>query len=585
MADLSSRSMRFALNNMRVFAGQGRRAPARRTGRSGAPLCVVAALVAAGGGGACHRENKAPKDTSPHVLAAPDLTPPAPEPPASGTLPAPANVPPPHAPAGVLRVHLDTEPTNLHPLSDDAAVRAVTSGLIYQTLLDCSGGTYRPELAESWDVSDDGMRIALRMRAGVRWHDHHAFGVLDVQATLEPLLRPSADAALLRAELADVDSIELVSERTVRLVLKRPSDLVLRALCDVPMLPDHLVRGVRPEASPIAKQPVGTGPFRFVSWERGKRIRLQRAPDAWGPAPGVDEIVFDLDADGVRALNRTRRGELDILPRVLDVHYPDQVEAATLHGMTALYKLTPDRTSFVIINTRHDPLGDPRVRRAMSLLWDRARFARELHKDLARPIGGPLFGDAASAAAPTFDRPRATAMLEAAGYRDTDADGVRDRDGRPIRLTLLEAAGSRTLGVEGHAFVLEMRKAGILVDAVTVDAATFMARLRRGDFDLAPMMWEELPDEDPSPLFGADGLFNFSGYASPALEPLWDELRRAPGEAGRRPVLARIARVVADEQPLIFLYRTDVPALVSTRVHGLAAVGDRLDLSRVWLDP
>src|SRR6185436_10456979 len=107
----------------------------------------------------------------------------------------------------------------------------------------------------------------------------------------------------------------MVTERTLRLVLARPSDLALRALCDIPILPDHLVRGVRPESSPIARQPVGTGPFRFAGWERGKRIRLVRVPESWGPSVGVEEIVFDLDPDAVHALNRTRRGELEILPR------------------------------------------------------------------------------------------------------------------------------------------------------------------------------------------------------------------------------------------------------------------------------
>jgi peptide/nickel transport system substrate-binding protein len=583
MADLSSRSMRFALNNTRVFDGQASWRRPRREATLAACLACLGALAAGG----CRTEKRPTKDPAAHGGGKPDLTLPRPDPPPSGTLPTPAAVPaPPHPPAGTLHVHLDAEPTNLHPFAAaDSAVRAVTDGLVYQTLIDCTGGAYRPLLAESWDVSDDGMRIALRMRSGVRWHDRRAFGVLDVQATLEPLLRKGTDAAILRAELADVDSIELVSERTIRLVLKRPSDLALRALCDVPILPDHLVRGVRLESSPIAKQPVGTGPFRFAAWERGKRIRLQRAPDAWGPGPpvGVDEIIFDLDADAVRALNRTRRGELDILPRVLDVHYPDQVEPSTLHGMTELYRLTPQRTSFLLVNHRHEPLGDVRVRRALALLWDRERFAHELHKDLARPIGGPVFGGAVPP--PAFDRARAIKLLDEAGYRDTNADGVRDRDGRPIRLTMLEVAGSRTLPVEAHAFVLEMRKAGLLVDVVTTDPATVQARLARGEFDLAPMMWEELPDEDPSPLFAAGGLFNYGGYQSSALLPLWDRLRTAPGEAGRRPLLEQIARIVGDEQPVIFLYRTDVPALVSTRVHGLAAIGDRLDLRRVWLDP
>jgi ABC-type oligopeptide transport system substrate-binding subunit len=150
---------------------------------------------------------------------------------------------------------------------------------------------------------------------------------------------------------------------------------------------------------------------------------------------------------------------------------------------------------------------------------------------------------------------------------------------------MLTTAGSRTLAVEAHAFVLEMRRAGILVDVVPADPATLLARLRKGDFDLAPMIWQGRPDEDPSALYGATGAFNYSGYRSSVLETALDDLRRAPGIAARRPILTRIAGLLAADQPVIFLYRYDVLALVGTRVHGLAAVGDRLDFRRVWLDP
>jgi peptide/nickel transport system substrate-binding protein len=519
-----------------------------------------------------------------HTAAAPDLGPLRPPPPPAEAVPEPAAVPAPARRGGSLRVHLDAEPQSLLPLAEgDAAAAQVTNGLVYETLLDCRDGTYRPGLAESWDVSNDGMRLAVRVRSGVHWHDRRAFGVLDVQGTVEPLLRTGADAPVLRAELADVASIELVTERTIRFVLKRPSDLALRALCDVPMLPDHLVHGIRPEASPIARQPVGTGPFRFGGWDHGKRIRLERNPEYWGEAPGVDEIVFDVDPDAIRALNRTRRGDIDLLSRVIDAHYPDQVEPTTLHGDTMLLRMRSRRYSFLSVNHLHYPLADPRFRRALALLWDRARFAGELHNDLAVPIGGPpLTGDLP---APALDRPRAASALDDAGYRDSDADGVRDHLGHPIRLTLLEPAGNRQFHVEAHAFALEARKVGVLIDLLPADAATILQRLKRGEFDLAPLIWEGTPDEDPEPLYGGAGAFNYGGYRSSALEALIDEARGAAGPAARAPILTRIARLLADDQPVIFLYRYDVPALVSTRVHGLAAIGDRFDLRRVWLDP
>ncbi|HVY39426.1 MAG TPA: ABC transporter substrate-binding protein [Polyangia bacterium] len=545
-----------------------------------ASALLLAAIVCAGGG--CR--HKKPPAAGSKVAATPDFTPLRPPPPPAETLPAPAEVPPPSRRGGSVRVHLDAEPSTLLPLVEsDASAAQITNGLVYETLLDCRDGTYRPGLAESWDVSNDGMRIAVRVRGGVHWHDHRAFGVMDVQATVEPLLRNGSDAPVLRAELADVASIELVTERTVRFVLKRPSDLALRALCDVPILPDHLVRDVRPESSFIARSPIGTGPYRFAGWERGKRIRLERAPEYWGPAGGVDEIVFDLDADAVRALNRTRRGEIDILSRVIDAHYPDQVEPTTLHGASKLLRLRSRRYSFLAVNHQRYPLADPRFRRALAELWDRTRFAGELHNDLARPIGGPPLTD--DIAAPPFDRKRAAAALDDAGYRDTDADGVRDHLGHPIRVSLLEPTGNKLFHVEAHAFALEARKVGVLVDLIPADAATILQRLKRGDFELAPLIWEGAPDENPEPLYGAGGAFNYGGYRSTALDALIDEARLAPGPAARAPVLSRIARLLADDQPVIFLYRYDVPALQSVRVHGLAAVGDRFDLQRVWLDP
>jgi len=539
----------------------------------------LVALSALAGG--CRKAKKTPASAA--RTAAADLAPSRPPPPPALALPAPSAVPPPPRTGGTLRVHLDAEPANLLPMGDDAAATQVTAGLVYQTLLDCSDGTYRPGLAESWDVSNDRMRLAVRVRTGVHWHDHRAFGVMDVKATFEPLLRAGTDAQAFRAALADVASIELVTERTIRFVLKRPSDFVLRALCEVPILPDHLVGGARLEASPIARQPVGTGPFRFAGWEHGKRIRLERSAESWAPPPGVDEIVFDVDPDAVRALNRTRRGEIDLLTRVLDVHYPDQVDPATLHGGTALLRLPTYRYSFLLVNHQRYPLSDPRFRRAIAGLWDRTRLASELHAGLARPIGGPPLGAAAIAAAPA-DRARAVAALEDAGYRDSDADGVRDHLGHPIRMTLLEPAGNKVFNVEARAFALEMRKAGLLVDVIPADAATTMARLKRGDFDLCPMTWQGAPDEDPTPLYGQAGAFNYGGYRSSALEALLDEARAADGPAARAPILERVARLLADEQPVIFLYQYDVPALVATRVKGLAAVGDRFDLRRVWLE-
>jgi peptide/nickel transport system substrate-binding protein len=485
---------------------------------------------------------------------------------------------------GTLHVHLESEPPHLNPLQDQLQViDRVVGNLVYETLIECRENQYRPGLAESWDVSADGERITVRLRGGARWHDDHVVSGVDVQATFEPLLRAGSRQPLLHAMLEDVEAVDVLPERAARFRLRQPSDLALRALCEIPILPAEILRKSGSAVTQLGRQPVGTGPFRFSAWEHGKRIRLVRSRPAQPPRPPfLDEIVFEIDGDGSRALVRTRRGEIDILPRVLDQLYPEQVAPSTLRDTLDLWWLTPDRISFIVPNHRRGPLGDARFRQAVSLLWDRARFADEIHHDLARPIGAPAFAEVPP---DPLDRKQAISLLEAAGFRDTDGDGVRDVGGVPIRLTFLVPSGARSLTAETRGFALDLRRAGLLLDTVAVDPAALQARLDRGDFDLATLTWDGRPDEDPRPLFGSQGQLSFIGYRSERLQSLLDQVRLAPGPAARVPALQQVGEWLASERPVIFLYRHDVPALVAKRVHGLSGVGDRLDLRSVWVDP
>jgi len=485
---------------------------------------------------------------------------------------------------GTLRVHLEAEPPHLNPLQDSLQViDHVVGGLVYETLVECRADRYLPGLAESWDVSGDGLRLTLHLRAGVRWHDDKVFSGIDVQATLEHLMRSQSAAPLLHAMISDLEGIDVLPEHMVRLRLTRPSDLTLRALCEIPILPAEALRTGGAKLAQLGRAPVGTGPFRVAAWERGKRIKLVRSRSADAPgAPKLDEILFEIDSDSARALIRLRRGEIDVLPRVLDIHYPEQVSQATLRDSLTLYLLAPNRYSLVALNTRRGVLANPAFRHALSLLWDRARFASEFHHGLVRAIGAPTFGDAPSDA---FDPAEAVRLLDEAGFKDSDGDGVREIGGAPIRLAFLVPASAHTLSLEIRAYALDLRRAGILLDTTNVDGAAVVARVQHGDFDLAALTWDGRRDEDARLLTSPQGDYQYTGYRSERLTQLVDQLRSAPSPAARAPVLQQLATLLAADRPALFLYRYDVPALASKRVHGLAAIGDRLDLRSVWLDP
>ena len=296
----------------------------------------------------------------------------------------------------------------------------------------------------------------------------------------------------------------------------------------------------------------------------------------------LDEIDFEIDSDSARALTRLRRGEIDILPRVSEVHFPEQVSQATLRDALNLSMLTPDRYSFVALNTRRGVLADAVFRHALSLLWDRARFASEIHHGLARPIGAPTFGKVAP---DKFDRTQASDLLEQAGFRDTDGDGVREVGGAPIRLAFLLPSGSRTVATEVRAFAMDLRRAGILLDTTSLDGSALLARLERGDFDLSALTWDGRQDEDPRLLLTSQGDFQYTGYKSDRFLAAIDHVRGVSSPAARAPFLQELADILGSDRPALFLYRHAVPVVASRRVHGLSAVGDRLDLRAVWVEP
>ena len=195
---------------------------------------------------------------------------------------------------------------------------------------------------------------------------------------------------------------------------------------------------------------------------------------------------------------------------------------------------------------------------------------------------GPPFG---SVPKPRFDLAEAVRTLEEAGYRDTNGDGVRDRDGTPFKLKLVLATGARSLTAEAKRFAADLRRAGLLLEIATVEAAGIPDRIKAGDFDLTPMLWDGRPDEDPGPLYGLHGEFNRSAFRSDRVQALIDQIRAAEGPAARAPLLGDLAAALAAELPVIFLYRHDTAALVSRRVHGLAGQGADIDLRAAWIDP
>ncbi len=495
-----------------------------------------------------------------------------------------------------LRVHVDRMPRHLNPMVTPSlwGVR-IALDTVFETLIryeppDGGAGTgpgsYRASLAQSWRLSPNGRDIRIDLAPDAVFHDGHKLTSVDVQFSLDAARSRRVAAGHLRAQLADVTAVELVGSRAVRIRLSRPNGYVLRALASVPILPAHVYEGkLSSKRGPV----VGSGPYRLASWQDGV-IRLSRFDGYWGEAVEIEDIEFVHEPDAARALTAAKRGDIDLIPALIPAHYPEQASAPGLVSSFAPLRLRPPRLGYLLMDAGEPPLDDVRVRQALVRLVDRKAIVKEIYSGLARPVAGPVWpggpGDGAAPGAPDYDPAAAAELLDAAGWRDRDKDGIRERDGKPLRLALLVLKNAdESRAKERERVVRALRRSGILVDQRVGSAAVLRNRLRDHQFDLAFVSWRGVVDQDLSPLLETGGSQNYGRFSSRTVDGALASLRASWEPAARAPLMGALARALAEEWPLAPIVAPEPYGLLHRRVRGAVVWNGWISLRRLSLAP
>lgn len=474
---------------------------------------------------------------------------------------------------GELVVHVDAEPALLCDLVEhDAWSRWMVQNQVVETLLfqDPWSGAISPRLATSFEETPQ--HLTLHLRQGVRWHDGQLFSAADVAFTIA-LARDPAVGADQRPDFDPVSAVETPDSRTVILRLTRPAPFLKQALSHLGILPEHLYRGHPLRRAPAARAPVGTGPFKFVSWARGEELILARNPDYWGPKAHLDRLRFRFIRDREVAYQLYRRGEIDLLWSVPPARLDEARQDPRLAG-SRLFVWTPRAYYFIVWNTARGKLADPRVRRALTLLVDRKRFNQIAFGGHTRPLTGPYLPSSpsynATVQAWPYDPAAAKQLLAAAGVK-------------ALKLIFLATAGSRTVDQLATLMKEDFAPAGVTLEVATVDFAVLLDRLRRGAFDAAALRWVVTREQDNWPLFHSGGGQNFGHYGSPAADAVLDQIRTTTDDDARHALEKRLHRLIHVDQPYTFLSMSEVETLLSPKVHGLSPSQDGFDFAHAWI--
>jgi len=467
----------------------------------------------------------------------------------------------------------------------------ITIGTIFEPLLryvppDANGpARYAARLARSWRVMPDGLEIRIELQPGVTFHDGRPLTTSDVQFTLDTIRDARRGISHLRTMLEAVEAVELITTYEIRLRLKRPSGWVLRALAEIPILPMHIYDGSLLAGGAL----IGTGPWKLASHKNGI-VHLTKNEKYWAGPPAISDVEFVVERDAAVALTAAKRGELDIVPALIPAHWPEQASAPGLAASFSPLPLAPPRLRFFQINASRPLLVDARVRHALALLIDRRGIAKRVFDGLARPVSWPIWRggpvDGAEAPVPEFDPGAAAKLLDAAGWIDSDKDGIRDQGpGKQLRLVLIghdkplqKDASGPPVKTERDYFVEAARRAGVVIEVKTGNDTLIDKRLSDGGWDLLEVEWSGRVDMDITPLVAG------KDPTRPA-QPRVDRALEAMGQAWDPAERARLAKdltaALEESWPIAGIVAEAPQGLIHHRVEGARVWNGWLDLTQL----
>lgn len=441
------------------------------------------------------------------------------------------------------------EPTQLDPTAGTAAATAaVLFPDVYEGLVRlAANGKVEPLLATGWELSPDRLKYVFHLRRGVRFHDGTAFDAAIVKFSLERAIATDSINSN-RAQLAHIDSVETVDPYTAIVRLRSPYSGLLQVLgwySAVMVSPGS--------ASNNSRLPVGTGPFRYVTWRHGESIELARNPDYWGTRPALDRATFRFIGDPSAALSALKAGDID----AYDAYpAPENVEQLSRDPHFRIYTSSGSYKAILALNNARKPFNDLRVRRALAYAIDRKAIIQGAMFGRALPIGShyaPIDNDYVDLTDRyPHDVTRARALLAEAGYPN----------GFEATLKLPPLSYARR---SGEIIASQLLQVGIHVKLVNVEWATWLAEVfGQHQYDLTLVMHVEPMDYE---IYGRDDYY--FGYSSPQLKALLEAVDHAATDAARGSALKAVQRHIADDAVNVFLFTPLMPSICSSRVRNL----------------
>lgn len=454
-------------------------------------------------------------------------------------------------------------------------------------------GQIIPELAESWEVSDDQLTWTFHLRDGVTWHDGEPFTAADVAFSYEFPSDPAfagssynssiAGAAEKQAGSATTTSgINMIDDHTISITTVEPQALFLDTTAQRYIVPEHVFEGVAIAdygTSPQIRQPIGTGPYKVVSFTPDQAIVYEAYDGYWGEPAKTKNYIWQIIPDGSVQITNLLNGTLDIVPEVPADEFGD---LETTDGVTAL-QLPGVNTPQLLLNEHQPYFADARVRRALFFAINRpglvdaiAGGRGNVYDTLTHP-SLPEFN--ADLGVTPYDPEQAKALLAEAGWTDEDGDGILEAhgvegldDGTPFVFELGAPANPPLYGAAAQVIQQDLAAIGITANLNLVDFGVFFSEYLSGTSDYVAGVsgWFNLlfpPQGEFETGYASDGPnTQYTHYSNAEVDALLAEAATTFDAEARNTLYDQIQVLIRDDAPVTYLFRPDTLSAYNSKL-------------------
>jgi peptide/nickel transport system substrate-binding protein len=488
---------------------------------------------------------------------------------------------PPDRPADTVIIGVQSDLQSWNPfLADDATSEDILS-LVYPSLAveqvdyQHHPPTFEPSLAESWEFSEDGLSLTFRLRSNAVWSD-------GVPVTSEDLLfswraQSSETLGWMWSHITDrVKKVEALDERTVRYTFAHRYPYQLMDINDGPIVPAHAWAEIpfeEWEDTDWSGLVVSAGPFRPGPHTPQQEITLERNPNYFIPdRPRLSRIVFRVVPAKASLFTQFLARDLDLVNEI------PPAEAARVQADPELeLRVFSDRSyTHICWNLETDLFADAVVRRALGLAIDRQTLIEVVYNGFAQPSVGPVLSSMWAfnriLDPLQYDAAKATELLAEAGWKDTDGDGLLDREGHTFRFEILAPAESEVRQDLALMIERDLGRIGIEVKLRLIEWGAVQAAISEGDFDAFINRWIEPTQVDLEGIWRSappdTPTFNFGRYGNEEVDRLLDEVALASSFDAQKPHLDRIQEIIVADQPYTFLVENVRLVGLDSRIQG-----------------